>query len=154
MILGFKQHFPDKTPTYFVEKILQPVNVALVLDVPKYYPIDIEYKLPTKLHSIRKGNRWRADMPIQMAYGVRTKKYWQFNKGIQQLSKCISVQRIFITYGNEITVSVDGKRLSLREVLKLIKNDGITEDQFINWFFQKGTVEFSGQIIHWTNLRY
>ena len=46
MILGFKQLFEDKTPTYFKEKICAG----------------------EKIHSLREGHRWRQGMGIQMAY--------------------------------------------------------------------------------------
>ena len=105
MLLGFKQYFTDGTPTRFVEKIIYPVKAAIVLDVPESYTINNGHWGMAKLHTIRQGNRWRADMPIQMAYGVRTKKYWQFNKGIQQLSTCISVQKIFMTSFNSQFIS-------------------------------------------------
>lgn len=135
MILGFKQTFPDKTPTGFESKI-----------------ITLE-----KIHSIRKGHRWHPGMSIQMAFGVRTKNYRQFNKGIETLSKCIHVQDIFMTYERwgalEITVNDDNYLLH-SQIETLIKHDGLTRKQFIDWFFAKDTCEFSGQIIHWTDFKY
>ncbi len=136
MILGFKQKFPDGTATNFKEKIWQG----------------------EKIHSLRESDRFRAGMSIQMAYGVRTKHYQQFNKGIESLSKCISRQRIFITYNGwalEATVG-DNKYLAGYDMQQLIKNDGLTEMEFINWFFPDYKVkdEWSGFIIHWTDFKY
>jgi hypothetical protein len=144
MILGFKQHLYGE-PTHFKEKILACVMPKLA---KKYKP---------KRHSIRAGNRWRAKLPIHMAYGVRSSLYDQFNKDIPALQRCISVQDVFITYEGyglpEITVD-DSKYLVPHEVELLVENDGLTMDQFIQFFFNNQVGCFSGQIIHWTGLKY
>ena len=132
MILGFKQQFTDKTPTNFKEKILSG----------------------EKIHSIRAGDRWMPGMSIQMAYGVRTKKYDQFNKDHNDLERCKDVQEIFITCDFNLEITVDDKYLMPWEIDKLIKNDGLTRLGFIGWFFPKGKWDFSGQIIHWTDFKY
>ncbi|HEY9362182.1 MAG TPA: hypothetical protein VIQ00_02890 [Chitinophagaceae bacterium] len=132
MILGFKQQFPDNTPTNFKEKILSG----------------------EKIHSIRAGNRWKPGMSIQMAYGVRTKNYKQFNYCRSKFERCVSVQRIFITYECELEITVGMNELTPMQIAKLIKNDGLTRDQFIDWFLPEKVSEFSGQIIHWTDYQY
>lgn len=146
MILGFKDMYPDNEPTYFLEKILMPyTDVQLPPGI--YSP---------KIHSIRKGNRWRAGMSIQMAYGVRTNHYTQFNKDYPQLGKCISEQDIFMTYDRhalEITVG-NINYLMPQMIDKLILNDGLTRERFLDWFFPGTVDEFSGQIVHWTDYKY
>lgn len=135
MLLGFKQQFPNGSPTHFVEKILDG----------------------TKKHTIRKGHRWRAGMSIQMATGVRTKKYYQFNINRPDLQKCISEQRIIIinTNGNINILVGDDTYLLETSKFDLIKNDGFFNvKQFKEWFFPNGDGVFEGQIIHWTNLKY
>jgi hypothetical protein len=142
MILGFKQKFPDGTPTHFEEKIYAGVAPELYKD------------FEPKIHSMREGERWRAGMDIQMAYGVRTKQYRQFNKGVSKLEKCISTQHVFMTYDWQLEVSISGRELTPEEISVLIKNDGLTRQQFIDWFFPDNKDEWSGQIIHWTEFRY
>lgn len=133
MILGFKKQFPDGQPTEFKEQILEGI----------------------KIHSMRSGDRWRAGMPIQMAYGVRTKAYEQFNKGISELSKCISTQKIVMTInGGYMRVFIDDCFLSESLVELLIVQDGLNRNSFISWFFPNGIEEWRGQIIHWTNFKY
>lgn len=135
MILGFKKKFPDNTPTHFKEKILSG----------------------EKIHSLRKSDRFREGMSIQMAYGVRTKYYEQFNKGIENLSTCISVQEVFMTINRsgviEVTID-DDNYLTALQIDKLIINDGLTREPFIEWFFPLGRWTWSGYIIHWTNFKY
>lgn len=150
MVLGFKDTYPDNEPTYFCEKILMPyADVQLPPDIT----------IP-KIHSIRKGHRWRAGMSIQMAYGVRTPNYSQFNKGYPELEKCISTQDIFMTYDKgrlEITVehdAVNDRYLMPHNIEQLIVNDGLDRRRFLDWFFPKGVYDFSGQIVHWTDFRY
>ncbi len=134
MILGFKKKFDDGQPTFFSAKIIDGL----------------------KIHTLRSGFRWRAGLDIQMAHGVRTNHYEQFNKNIPKLQKCISVQDVFMTFnGWEIEITVDNRNyLSDSEIDKLIKNDGLTDEQFFEWFFPGKQDEWSGQIIHWTNFKY
>lgn len=135
MILGFKQQFADGTPTDFERKILTG----------------------EKIHSIRAGERWYAGMSIQMAFGVRTKNYRQFNKGIDNLSTALHVQKVFMTYaGHGLPDIVIGmlNYLTPAETLKLIANDGLTKEQFIAWFFPGGKGNLKGQVIHWTDFKY
>ena len=105
----------------------------------------------TKIHSIRadKYNRWRSGRAIQMATGVRTKRYECF-----KTEQCRSVQEIEIGYSDfveNITVKVDGRMLLVEEILQLALNDGFKGvfDFFI-WFSDG----FKGKIIHWTDFRY
>lgn len=105
----------------------------------------------SKIHSIRvdKHNRWKAGRSIQMATGVRTKKYKCFSKK----HSCISVQRIEIRYekNNIILVFVDGRKLIPMEVLRLARNDGFKSlYDFFEWFDKS----FVGNLIHWTNKKY
>lgn len=132
MILGFKEYFKDGTPTNFESKILRG----------------------EKIHSMREGRRWRPGNSIQMAYGVRTKQYRQFNADCQELQFCISVQKVFMTLSHALEVSVDNNYLSTLQIISLIQNDGLTREQFLNWFFPGNKDEWSGQIIHWTDFKY
>lgn len=51
----------------------------------------------------------------------------------------------------DVSISVDGRRLSYREALFLAKNDGFIDlADFLNWFKS----DFTGKIIHWTNFKY
>jgi hypothetical protein len=134
MILGFMAKFPDGTPTNFKEKILAF----------------------EKFHTIRKGDRWREGMSIQMAYGVRTRKYEHLNKTIPALQTVKSTQSIemhFNLHDESLAIYIDGFKLHPMQIKQLIKNDGLTTAQFIKHFFSK-TTSFTGQLIHWTDFRY
>ena len=155
MILPFKTHVKGK-PTHFVEKIL-----ACKMD--EYRKVFIP-----KLHTIRRGSRWKAGMTIHMATGVRTKKYFRFNGDGIGLDKCISTQSIKIVWdqvnghnfnsssainqnGRLVGVWIDGVIASYPVVAKLANNDGFDGvDSFFDWFCH----DFDGQIIHWTKFRY
>lgn len=166
MILGFKTQIKGK-PTHFVEKIL-----ALKIEAYK--------KLYTpKIHTIRNGNRWAKGKTIQMATGVRTKNYCQFNKNIDGLDVCKNVQSIKILrvddlpkslYNNSVyvidiyckslketfqmafKVHVGVRFLNVEEIIKLAVNDGFTNpEEMFNWFDNQN---FAGQLIHWTDFTY
>ena len=145
MILGFKTHLQDGMPTFFEQKI------KLGIGIPQLWGIDIP-----KIHSLREDvhDRWQAGNSIQMAYDVRTKNYRQFNNDIPELSTCKSTQEIFMTYNWCVEISVDDRYLHRKEIEQLIDNDGLTERQFVDWFFPKGKTKFSGKIIHWTDFKY
>jgi len=139
MILGFKQKFDNGDPTNFKEKILEGV----------------------KIHTIRRDSedRWRAGRSIQMAYGVRTKNYEQFNKGIPHLQKCTGVQKIEMRWERKVVnesevatlwVKIDGKDLDINKYGELYQNDGLSIVDFFRWFEK----DFTGKIIHWTDFRY
>lgn len=145
MVLGFQQIYEGK-PTNFVEKILAGVNPELA---QIYCP---------KLHTMRAGNRWKAGDIIHMATGVRTRSYNQFNKGIDELSKVISVQDVKIEWKQPKTeciydfkIYVDDAKLNLLNTIQFTQNDGfdLIKD-FAEWFNK----DFKGQLIHWTDLRY
>ena len=164
MTLGFKQKFPWGEPTYFREKILAGVGIVSINgDNISDGPIMKDGFKP-KIHTIRAGNRWKTGNKIHMAYGVRTKKYDQFNKGITELETCISTQtiKLWIT-GSLGQYKEDGKReeiIYLNAVVDgkiiqqpklLVHNDGFDSIyQFARWFNEP----FEGQLIHWTNFRY
>lgn len=112
----------------------------------------------SKKHSIREGDRWKEGMSIQMATGVRTKAQQVFNADRDDLSTCKSVQSIEINTkggefrGVEYSIIIDGRKLVEREAKELAKNDGFSSlYEFLTWFPMGKT---TGQIIHWTDLKY
>lgn len=146
MILGFKTHFNGKQ-SHFVQKIL-------ACELPEY-----KRNFVPKIHTIRKGNRWKSGCKIHMAIHVRSKNYFQFNDGFIRLDTCISTQSINIIrkYSWDIDISksvkvfIDKQKLSFYEIEKLSKNDGFDSIYDFLHFFDK---DFSGQIIHWTDFKY
>lgn len=116
--------------------------------IPKY--ID-----GTKKHSIREGERWNTGMTIHYYGKVRQPGMYKFMED----SKCKSTQRIFMTFnGYAFEITVDNKYLYYPEKLLLANNDGFENpDQMCQFFFPKYTgnlLSFSGQIVHWTDLKY
>lgn len=99
-----------------------------------------------KIHTIRKGKRWRPGMKIQFYNHVRTKKMVKFKHD----QVCIGVQNIKIE-GYSFIIFIDGKFFSPTKYLSLAINDGFDNIAgFLNWFDKP----FEGQIIHWTDFKY
>jgi hypothetical protein len=119
-----------------------------------------------KIHTIREDatNRWVKGRVMHMATGVRTKKYNQFNEEI-----CNGTQKFEIKWSKNnkglvsenrgVQVFIDGVNVTnhtfgvfdemLVEVLA--RNDGFaTVKDFFEWFSE----DYTGKIIHWTELRY
>lgn len=105
----------------------------------------------TKIHTIRedKHDRWRDGRPIQMATGVRTKKYRCFN----DRDSCKGTQKISITHTKRgfLRARIAGKNVSHEGLMLLARNDGFESlIDFCLWFNK----DFVGKIIHWTDFRY
>jgi len=138
MILGFSTINPfTKKPTHFVKKILDN----------------------SKIHSMRAGERWRKGQTIQMATGVRTKNYAQFNTQRPDLKTCTGTQKISFVFEklsktvSEFQVFVDGRKLTLGEMNALSRNDGFdTYTDFLIWVIH--SKHKPKQIVHWTDFRY
>jgi len=128
MILGFLKTFMvnGKTKnTNFVEKINKGI----------------------KLHTIRtdEKKRWRPEMKIHYATGVRSQYYDNWRMG-----KCTGVQPIEI---RDRSVWVNGRELNESEIIYLSDNDGFDcVEDFWGWFDLYSP--FEGRLIHWTDLRY
>jgi len=116
----------------------------------------VKIELGIKLHTLRRGTRWKQGMSIQMATGVRTKNYNQFNVRKPELQLCKSVQSIKLKRVDDLTeciIIIDGRELSLEESQQVAWNDGFScLADFWIWF--NNPDEFPDQIIHWTDLKY
>jgi hypothetical protein len=112
----------------------------------------------TKKHTVRedKKNRYRCGCTLHLSVGVRSKRYRCLKKVL-----CTGVQSIQIRYGNgryhkvfvyqDVRVTVDGRELGYGEVTELAKNDGFENQDSFFRFFKR---DFSGKIIHWSNILY
>jgi hypothetical protein len=195
MTLGFKQSFPWKEPTHFREKILAGVGRVWIKDeeTEKEFASDkswgtdmaikfIQASMPTpfhkKIHTLRADphNRWKAGRKIEMVYrGAGYKILSHFNKGIPELEKCVSTQKIEIEFNNKITdeltpcgVYIDNQvywsgfvhsngavscssKYDLDKIILLVNNDGFNNTtDFFRWFKK----DFTGKILHFSDLRY
>lgn len=160
MILPFSETLNGK-PTYFVRKIWasardcgQFINTPITSYTKDYLqrfgviaPKSKDFTIIPKIHTIRRdrSDRWVKDRPIQFYINNRTKDMFKFMPDL----KCTSVQTIEILNGSDVIV--DGKKLGPLGVESLALNDGFdsVEDFFL--YFSK---DFTGKIIHWTNLTY
>lgn len=180
MILPFSTQLNDK-PTYFVEKILRAIEIykapVNLLDYWRFTGFDLFSKqlLNPKLHTIRedKNNRWKAGTKIDFFINVRKKDMFRF----APVLPVISTQKIDfiwkdntenlsycgITYDRTCTIMIDdrfyGDAYLLNEYVvtssynleSFAHNDGFdTVEDFFKCFNQ----DFTGKIIHWTDLKY
>lgn len=176
MNLSYSTNYPKtllpilaNKPTYFVPKILkgieqlQPKNESLFFYLQEYvmlhrklkkdYKIDVTHP---KLHTFRedKNNRWKAGNLIHFNIYTRTKNQFRF----APVLKCISTQKIEIIWKDPdgfkmaIPCVYVNNRWMVGEALEqLIYNDGFnSHDEFFAYF----NTNFTGKIIHWTNLKY
>lgn len=122
-----------------------------------------------KIHTIREDpkNRWKKGMKIHFWRGnPRNAKSgaapYQFLEG-----RCMGVQGIIILRADVserqkhgLIVLVQSKKLKNErwlfddQIEELAKNDGLTVDEFREWFVPESTKTFTGKIIHWTDRWY
>jgi len=166
-----------REPTYFTEKILAGAGYTPI-DPTRIPPMQgiIGLVNKPKIHTMREDpfDRWKAGKSIQMAYGVRTKNYRQFNKDIPELEKCVSTQRVKLNwiYKNKYVetklplrhidgphggfdyypaIWIDDKQMSDQQIEMLGGNDGFDSTvDFFKWFKK----DFTGKLIHWSDFRY
>lgn len=165
-------HFPEKILSGFMRNELHPefvpsVENGVLFNVLKHrnfkekanYDIcsfqDIIRHLP-KLHSFRKGDRWRAGLDIHFYINARQSTMYNFAPTIP----CVSTQTIHIEqvddYLNQTIVKVDGRFLTIPEQQQLAWNDGFANLVEFWMYFTKeeDNYQFTGQIVHWTDLKY
>lgn len=181
MILSFKTAINGK-PTYFIEKIWQTLFKMGIIGIgyANYLRLYRERfsgkewdnacsflfhkeEINPKLHTISEDlkGRWKVGMNIHPVIkpGGRYSKPFQFAPVI----KCVSVQCIQIVLNNYPfesigdpkwtihSVLVGGKELNIEQVQQLAINDGFDSVEDFFAYFDK---DFTGVLIHWTDLKY
>lgn len=162
MILGFSTQLNGK-PTYFVEKIhkgfrLKELIMKAAIDPSIHYPPNYNYvakdKLSHKIHTIRedKNDRWKPGTKIDFFINCRQKNMFRF----APVLPVVSVQKVEIIvdkfeFMNDYQIKVDGKLLTIDEEVQLALYDGF--DNLLH-FFMYFNKDFTGKIIHWTDLKY
>lgn len=161
-VITFSTKFPAYhpkagQPTYFVEKIWATLVDHLGFSEPKYFLKDYPhltdimmnpevYKPAPKLHTIRRGERWKAGDHF-------SPRVWS---GKPYVSKMLTIApdiKIQRTVPFEMDLngvySIDGKYIWDEIGPVLAKNDGLTEDEMFQWLMPdyNKPVAFKGQIL-------
>lgn len=148
----YPSYHPRKgEPTYFPEKILTSIGNENFLSVNHGYE--------PKHHTIRAGHRWKVgdkfsprvwsgvpykSKQIIIAPDIEVKKVWEIRIDLLDQYECVY---LVDKLGYPIIV----------EEATLAKNDGLTEQDFYDWFDTPRNRKevFSGQIICWNeNINY
>lgn len=182
MTLSFSQKYPQRMgdlagqPNYFVQKIWTGLTPAGLIpdelfdswyDKVEEYGINLNIKTTPKFHTIRedKSNRWKDGNDIHFVINNRTKDRFQF----APIIKCKGIQYISITYIEYYPIVYLGNTqeswmpfywenpydnedgYGVEQMKELAVNDGFNS---IEDFFKYFDSDFTGKIIHWTNLKY
>lgn len=149
VVLMLSHHYPKTAihagkPTHFKEKLLdgRKIHTCRTNFIKWYYNID---KVNDKgyVMSVREWNG--------KPYGKGVKQ-----TVIKEYRK-VGYQSLTMKYNHEtdeLECFIDGKRYT--EIATLAKNDGMTLEEFKNWFFGKDMKHnvYNGIIIHFTEFRY
>lgn len=172
MTLGLSQKYPWGEPTHFVEKIWAGLDHSLwnvegyksqgILDTAHFSLNNFTPKVTTIRED--KKDRWKVGNKIHFVINNRTKDRLQ----IASVVKVTSIQHILIHHEENETISVwidflligiyspeedlmwnsPVKNYSLADIAQ---NDGFSSiSEFFRWFDK----DFTGKIIHWTDLKY
>jgi len=161
-VITFSTHFPIQhprkaEPTWFVEQILNSLipytGTSRFNDIPEAIrPHVNDFALidgAKKCHTIRRGNRWKvgdifspriwSEKPyqskqVEISQNVEIKKIWD-----------IKIDGYFIWINKRL---VNKNKYGLGVII-LAENDGLSTDDFWDWFPQKAGQIFEGQIICW-----
>ena len=153
--LVFPSYHPKAgEPTYFVEKIKLGLHKITgsgskkdeISGTSTYEVSGEEIQIQPKLHTIRRGHRWRSD-------DIFSPRFWS---GPAYRSKqIIFAPELRIHHAWDIIilpageVFIEGRLYGFYgspELEKLAENDGLTSDDFRHWFHH---LPFEGQIICW-----
>lgn len=183
-ILNFMLTLPgkEKKQTRFPEKIWQsfPDDFTAekfdLFDPDSIYDFSLDaVELAPKLHTIRKDqyNRWKPGMMIDFYINARRKCAFRFapRVPVKSLQKITFTWKDSTSFSHFLGTAIDrvcvievdgrfygdayfyqGKLVSGTYTLEpLATNDGFdTVQEFFDWFHE----DFSGKIIHWTDLKY
>lgn len=168
MILPFSTQLNGK-PTYFVEKIhkgfrLKELIMKAAIDPNTHYPRNYNYvakdKLSHKIHTIRedKNDRWKPGTKIDFFINCRQKDMFRFAPVLPVVS-VQKVEIIWIGFSDSFRpwVKIDGKniytidQIDTKKMLLLAQNDGFDTIEDFFAYFDK---DFTGKLIHWTDLSY
>lgn len=180
MILPFSTQMNGK-PTYFVEKIWEGLLRHIVPTDNEYIahlnwheelfgkqwdfiPEETDRMTNPKLHTIRedKNDRWKEGNKIDFFINCRQKDMFRF----APVLPVVSTQKIEIVwvelFGNNVAhvfidkefiakVKFGSEMMVTGNMLQLAQNDGFdTIEDFFSYFNK----DFTGKIIHWTDLKY
>lgn len=179
MTLSYTTHWPKfmgteyaGKPNHFVEKIWQSFPDEFTADVfteyldgmDELYDFDIDANLMRpKRHTMRHDakDRWKVGMKIHPVINNRTKDRFQFApvlevKGIQKIEIKHFPGQVQIEideeyFGEVYHYGLDDIYQFTTDIETLALNDGFpTLEAFFAWF----NTDFTGKIIHWTDLKY
>lgn len=177
MTLSFSETINGK-PSYFIDKIQTGLITNELMDFDEYHDILNKYREQFKVCGIAKptveeyyekvttiredeSNRWKAGNDIHFVINNRRPNRFQF----APVLKCKNVQKIRIgemamtasescfidSQGKIRVIYVDDHRLFREDIVKVAHNDGFdTAEDFFDYFNK----DFTGKIIHWTDLKY
>jgi hypothetical protein len=102
-----------------------------------------------KVHTIRQGRRWKAGHAIHFYQKVRQPGMSKFHPD----ASVTSTQQVTITHGRQLFV--DDRQLSGTELESFALRDGFSNSDLLFKFFgEHHELPFTGQLVHWTDLRY
>lgn len=106
----------------------------------------------TKVHTIRSGSRWQVGQVIEFCTGSLPAATRRFRPDAQVLA----IQTVQLTLVQQtICLELDGRPLRGQELLTFARRDGFDSPNLLGEFFAGHYgLPFTGQLLHWTDLRY
>lgn len=180
MILPFSTQINGK-PTYFVESIWEGLMRYIFEEDKEYisylnlhkrtfgeywdwFPEDHQRLENPKIHTIRedKNERWKPGTKIDFFINCRQKNMFRFAPVLPVVSvQKVEIKwfdlfgkkmvRVFIDNQSFACVKFDSELIVTGKILLFSQNDGFDS---VEDFFAYFNEDFTGKIIHWTDLKY
>ena len=170
MILPFSTQINGKE-TFFVEKIQVALRLPFFKDsvgfhegfVPPNFNFYVKSKCKPKLHTLRDdiNDRWHRGIMIDFFINVRQKNMFRFAP-VLPVVRVQNIEIIYVPFGDKKQdarpfVRVDGRLIYdvgqtlWSQMKEFAENDGF---ESVNDFFEYFNKDFTGKLIHWTDLKY
>lgn len=156
-VITFSRQFPKGHPaegmsTNFVEKLVESFlalgNIEVTDEQLNF--CDMSVLRPyvwEKWHTARNGKRWK----VGMKFSPRVWSGKPYNSKQIIIAPDIEVKKVYDFKVTQDSYFLNEKKLSLKELTKVAKNDGLDVSDFECWFPKT----FDGQIICWNeNINY
>ncbi|PWK20292.1 hypothetical protein LV89_03835 [Arcicella aurantiaca] len=159
-VITFSRSFPKYhsdfgKPTEFADKIQLGLGKANLLELSKKYTV-----LPApKFHTIRKGHRWKVGDKFSPREWS-DKPYCSKQNSLGDDLEIVKIWNFAVDFEDDFSLSwwiyneyfdtQNYKLLTEKELEVIAKNDGLSLQQFIDWFTKTPKFKgFEGQIICW-----
>jgi len=164
-IITYSRFYPAYHPkkgeeTFFIPKILASLDIPFITKInylkelyAQHSDNDLVFllsKFLPKHHTLRTGNRWKAGDLFSPRIWLQAGGHYVKGNKLITIAPDIEIKKVWdVEMDLNGVFSINGKYIEPEQKALLAKNDGLSEEDFFNWFMPdyNKPKEFHGQII-------